>query len=183
MAGNGGLQKRDLLSLIGSLSHASKVVRSGRSFLRRLIDFSTTARQLDHYIRLNAEAKSDIEWWFQFAEAWNGVSLLSAWSPQPPRVTICSDASGSWDRWLQLQWAGTLEGSHISAKEPIVIAAALWGSQWKGKSVRALSDNTAAVAAINNQSSPIKEMAHMLRCLAFLMARCKFSLHAAHIPG
>ena len=32
-------RKRDLLSIIGSLSHACKVVRAGRSFLRRLIDF------------------------------------------------------------------------------------------------------------------------------------------------
>ncbi len=34
-------KKRDLLSLIGSLSHACKAVRAGRSFLRRLIDLST----------------------------------------------------------------------------------------------------------------------------------------------
>ena len=30
--------QRDLLSIIGSLSHASKVVKSGRAFTRRLID-------------------------------------------------------------------------------------------------------------------------------------------------
>ena len=31
-------RKRELLSLIGSLSHACKAVQAGRSFLRRLID-------------------------------------------------------------------------------------------------------------------------------------------------
>ena len=35
-------RKRDLLSIIGSLSHACKAVRAGRSFLRRLIDLSMT---------------------------------------------------------------------------------------------------------------------------------------------
>ena len=39
-------RKRDLLSLIGLLSHACKAVRAGRSFLRRLIDLSTIAKHL-----------------------------------------------------------------------------------------------------------------------------------------
>ena len=46
-------KKRELLSLIGLLSHACKVVRSGRSFLRRLIDLSTIPMHLEHYVRLN----------------------------------------------------------------------------------------------------------------------------------
>ena len=69
-------RKRDLLSLIGVLSHASKVVRNSRIFLRRLIDLSTTVEEPDHFIRLNNEAKSDIEWWFQFIRQWNGRAML-----------------------------------------------------------------------------------------------------------
>ncbi len=41
--------KRDLLSLIGHLQHACRVVPSGRSFLRRMINTSTYARQLYHH--------------------------------------------------------------------------------------------------------------------------------------
>lgn len=44
-------RKQELLSLIGSLSHTSTVVRAGRTFLRRLIDLSTKADHLDHFIR------------------------------------------------------------------------------------------------------------------------------------
>ena len=55
-------KKRDLLSLIGLLSHACKVVRSGRSFLRRLIDLSMVPKHLEHYVHLNSEVRSDIEW-------------------------------------------------------------------------------------------------------------------------
>ena len=62
--------KEELLSLIGSLSRACKAVRSGRAFLRRLIDLSTTASHLDHFIRLNQEARSDIEWWHTFVSSW-----------------------------------------------------------------------------------------------------------------
>ena len=49
-------RKRDLLSLIGSLSHACKVIRPGRIFLRRLIDLSTMAKNPEHFIHLNLDA-------------------------------------------------------------------------------------------------------------------------------
>ena len=45
--------KRQLLSLIGSLSFATKVIVPGRPFLSRLIKLSTTAHQLDHFVYLN----------------------------------------------------------------------------------------------------------------------------------
>ena len=66
--GKKACRKRDLLSIIGSLSHASKVVKSGRAFTRRQIDLSKSVRRRDHYVRLSREAKSDIEWWYRFAE-------------------------------------------------------------------------------------------------------------------
>ena len=52
--------KRDLLSLIGVLSHACKVVQAGRTFLHHLIDLSTCSVGLDRNIRLNLSARSDI---------------------------------------------------------------------------------------------------------------------------
>ena len=61
-------KKRELLSLIGLLSHACKEVRSGRSFLRRLIDLSTIPKHLEHYVHLNLEARSVIEWWAQYLQ-------------------------------------------------------------------------------------------------------------------
>ena len=67
------LQKRDLLSLIGSLAHTCKVTRLGRSFVHWLIDLSKSVTDLNYFVRLNAEARSDIEWWFRFADGCNGV--------------------------------------------------------------------------------------------------------------
>ena len=52
--------KRELLSLIGKLSFAAKVVPAGRLFLRRLIQLSTTVRKLHHHIHLNPEARADL---------------------------------------------------------------------------------------------------------------------------
>ena len=56
-------KKRELLSLIGKLSFASKVVPSGRIFLRRLIDISTSVEKLHYHLPLTQEAKLDMKWW------------------------------------------------------------------------------------------------------------------------
>ena len=45
--------KRELKSIIGSLSHACKVIKPGRSFLRRLIYLSKVVKRPNHYVRLN----------------------------------------------------------------------------------------------------------------------------------
>ncbi len=44
--------KRNLLSLIGKLAFAAKVVPPGRTFLRRLIDLSTTAHHASYPLSL-----------------------------------------------------------------------------------------------------------------------------------
>ena len=190
--GRKACKKRELLSLIGSLSHACKVIRAGRAFLRRLIDLSMKATRLDHFIRINAEARADLEWWFYFIGRWNGISLLSAVSIQPPAATIYSDASGNWgcgaicgSQWFQLKWDTRSDRWHISIKEltPIVISTAIWGRHFMGKTLLVRSDNSAAVAAINSQSSAVKEMTHLLRCLAFISARFQVHISALHVPG
>ena len=60
------LSKRELLSLIGQLHHACKVVRPGRRFLRRMISLSTIAKELHHHIRVNSSFRSDLAWWYTF---------------------------------------------------------------------------------------------------------------------
>ena len=190
--GRKACRKRELLSLIGSLSHACKAVRPGRAFLRRLIDLSSVVKHLDHYVRLSRSARSDIEWWYRFASKWNGSAMMSVVSRNQPDITVSSDASGSWgcgalcgSLWFQLKWAGAVVDSHITVKElvPIVIAAAIWGEQWAGSTVLANCDNAAVVAIINQGSSKDQECMHLMRCLSFIAAQFNFNLVAAHIKG
>ena len=47
--------ERELLSLLGHLNFASRVVRPGRSFVSYLIKLSTTVTELHHHVRLTAE--------------------------------------------------------------------------------------------------------------------------------
>ena len=184
--------KRDLLSIIGSLSHASKVVKSGRAFTRRLIDLSKSVKRPHHHVRLSREARSDIEWWYRFAEEWNGVSLLRAQNREHPEVIITSDASGTWGcgafcghQWFQLQWSTITQDAHITIKElvPIVLAGAIWGKNWYGQTVQARCDNAAVVAILNWGSSQDPEVMHLMRCLAFIQAKFQFYIFSSHIQG
>ena len=68
--------KRELLSLIGTLSFATKVVPAGRLFLRHLIDLSTTLDKLHHHIRHSAEGRADLAWWAHFLPSWNGRAMF-----------------------------------------------------------------------------------------------------------
>ena len=119
--GRKACKKRELLLLIGLLSHACKAVRAGRSFLRQLIDLSMMAKQLDHYIRISRDARSDIEWRYHFCLRWNGVSMMRSMSNHCTSVEVTSDASGSWgcgafsgSSWFKL---GLIFGrAHISQR-------------------------------------------------------------------
>ena len=188
--------RKELESLIGILNHACKVVRPGRSFLRRMIDLLTTtrgsaARQPHHRIRLNREFRADLAWWRTFAAVWNGVGLV----PNVPTLAdpeFASDASGAWGcgawwqhRWFQLQWDEQAAQLPIVIKEMllIVIAAAMWGRKWQGHLVTCHCDNQAVVAVLASRTSRLQHLMHLLRCLYFFEAYHGFQLKCIHIAG
>ena len=100
--------RKELESLIGLLNHACKVVRPGRTFLRRMLDLLHSVHRRPNSpvpIRLNQGFRADLAWWRLFLEVWNGVSFLL-----PPAYLPCmemtSDASGSWGcgAWHNCHW-------------------------------------------------------------------------------
>ena len=99
--------KRELLSLIGKLSFACKVVPSGRIFLRRLIELSTSVEKLHHHLPLTQEAKRDMKWWLDFLPQWPGKSLIleSHWTSNAS-MELFTDASGNegWGAYWAGQW-------------------------------------------------------------------------------
>ena len=56
-------RKLKSLSLIGKLSHACKVVQEVQIFLSKMIDYSTKAKNLEHWIKLTMEFQADLAWW------------------------------------------------------------------------------------------------------------------------
>ena len=56
-------KKMELLSCIGKLSFACKVVSSGRIFLCILFDINASVEKSHHYLPLTQEAKLDMKLW------------------------------------------------------------------------------------------------------------------------
>ncbi len=114
--------KRKLLSIIGKLAFAARVVPAGRLFLRRMIDLASTAKQLHHRIRLTHEARADLEWWHSFLPSWNGVAMFldPDWTPAED-MELFTDASGTLGygayyngSWLRAAWAPHQLPPHVS---------------------------------------------------------------------
>ena len=65
--------KRDLQRLTGLLQFATRVIKPGRPFLRRLYVLQDVGHHPTHNVRLNVAAQADIVWWHLFIEHWNGI--------------------------------------------------------------------------------------------------------------
>ena len=186
------IPKRELQSLTGLLQFATKVIRPGRPFLRRLYAMQDIGSHPDHFIRLNIPARADILWWKLFAEDWNGISMFWDVSNQSAEIQVTSDASGSWgcgafweSKWFHFSWPTSLQNVPIATKEliPIVVAAAVFGHQWRGHLVEFKVDNMAVVHVLNNTYSKDQHLMHLIRTLVFLAARFDFWFSASHIEG
>ena len=184
-------RQRELLSLIGKLAHACKVIRPGKIFLRRMIDLAHTVHRLEHWIRLSAEFQSDLWWWISFMELWNGKEQLSSLN-RAITVHVTSDASGSWgcgaawvNHWIQCKWDPLWAQVNIAAKEfvPIVLAAAVWGNHWRHHRVVVHCDNMAVVSIWAAQSSKHPLLMHLLRCMHFVCAYFDLDVQITHIKG
>ena len=151
--------KRELLSFIGKLSFAAKVVPAGRLFLRRLIDLSTTVAKLHHHIRITADARADVAWWARFLPSWNGVAMFldPSWT-DADTLNLFTDASGTrgfgayFDgSWFRGSWLAHQELSQRSIQWQelfaIVAAAHTWGHRLAGRRIRFHCDNQAVVHA------------------------------------
>ena len=82
-------------------------------------------------------------------------------------------------------WSGPISSKHIAVKElaPILVAAAAWGSDWKGALVQVQCDNMAVVEVINKGAARDRDIMQLMRCLAFLAAKGDFYVVASYIKG
>ncbi len=150
--------QKELLSVVGSLSFACKVVVSGRDFLSRLISRAYMVKELHHSVRITNCIRKDFKLWLRFLEHWNGRSLFLKDNKLREGEEFSTDASGSLGfggffkgQWFSQRWKTHQLAWSIEAKElfPIVVAAQVWGSSWKALQVVVRCDNASVVNAIN----------------------------------
>ena len=184
--------KKDLLSLIGSLSFAAKVVPPGRTFIRRLIDLSCTVSGLSDVITLDDEAKLDIHWWRSFVQEWNGRSFFHdlSWT-KSPQFELFTDASdigygGFYQgHWFFGEWENGLASEAIMVRElyPIALCCSLWGSEWSGRKLLFHCDNESVVVAWRKGTCRNRNAMALIRGMLAIAAKGNFILYIQHIAG
>ena len=185
--------KEELLSLIGTLSFMAKVVRACRTFLRRMIDFSTKVPHRRDTIQLDDGFRLDLQWWAAFTTPWSGHSffLLHHWTPAPDLHLFTDSSSeigfGAYlhGEWFNGRWSSDQASRSIQCKElyPIVVAALVWGRRWTTLKVRFHCDNQVVVACLTSSSSHCPHLMYLLRNLFLHCASNNFTVPARHIPG
>ena len=185
--------KRSLLSLIGKLSFATKVIPAGRIFLRRLLDLAHSVPSLETRLRISIDSALDINWWLTFASTWNGTAFFvePQWSPSPG-MELYTDASSEvgfgayWGgHWLQQRWPPALRHHSIQWKElyAIVMACEVWGQSWRRTRVLFHCDNMAVVQLWRSGLSKAPLLMHLVRALFFVAATNNFHVSITHIAG
>ena len=79
--GRRSAMKREILSLVGLLQHAAKVVRPGRTFVRHVYSVALRVRELGYFTKLNQGFRSDLYWWLAYLSArleWRQPSSTSS---------------------------------------------------------------------------------------------------------
>ena len=187
--------KRQLLSLIGRLMFVSRVVRSGRTFVRRLIELSKKVKHLHYKVKLNKDAQQDILWWIKYLPNWNGISVIPDQKCiSNTQLQLWTDASdvgyGAYfdGEWIQERFIGKkkqLAINSINWRElyAIVKAAATWGHLFVGKSVCFHCDNMSIVNILQKGTSKCPCIMKLVRALFYIGAKYDFVCTAVFIRG
>ena len=172
--------KSELQSLVGKLSFVSKCVRQSRLFLARILAMLRTVKRNHHHVKLSKEFFRDIHWWLRFIHVYNGVSIIpmSAWSS--PDAVFATDAclSGcgglTCHQFFHIEFPREVKDKFPSIHHlevlAILLAARLWGSQWRGLRLLVYCDNAAVVSSLNSGRVQDSILAACLRELWFLAA-------------
>ncbi len=185
--------KRELLSLIGKLSFASKIIPSSRTFIRRLIDLSKSVQKLSHHVSLNCDARSDIQWWVEFLPSWNGkYKILDPMTTYASSLNLFTDASGLLGfgvyyngKWISCKWPARFVNHSIQWKElfPIYVACFIWAPDFFGKRLVFHCDNLSVVNIWSSKTSKCPHLMSLLRKLFYISAEHNFTVNVKHIPG
>ena len=166
---------------------------SGRIFLRRLIDLSTTVKMLSHRISINKEAREDLRWWAEFLPTWNGrYKILEPTPTFSHTLKIFTDVSGRLGfgiyfdgHWLSQAWPQAIADNSIQWKElyPIYLTCLVWKKSFQGKRLLFHCDNQAMVDIWSSQTWKSPEPMALLHKLFFVSAQFEYTVNVRHIPG
>ena len=165
---------RQLQSLIGVLSFATRAVEGGRAFLRRLIDLTIGVKRPFHHIRITSEARKDIQAWMLFLREFDGLMYFRHinWSSSDT-ISLYTDSSNKGyaamfgSHWTYGTWPDTWKQYHITIKEmfPITLALSLWADKLRNHRIIFVTDNQAIAHCLLKHSSKDLTIMRLIRSL------------------
>ena len=105
--------KQELLSLLGHLNYACRVIPPGRAFISYLIELSKSVSKLHHHVYLSKECRLDLSIWVRFLQQWNGVSFF-----HDPNVTEAHDLELYTDAATSAGYGGYYKGAWFAEQWP-----------------------------------------------------------------
>ena len=185
--------KRDILKFLGKLNWCARVVRGGRTFMRRLIDLSSRLRSNHHRTWLSTEVRKDILWWHNGLKYFHGDTQFIQ-DIKPPKTSFTTDAcpiggggffGSDWFFTNFEQDFPDYKSEHINVLEllTVLVGARRWGHLWRGMHIRVFSDNSSTVYAINKGASRSPKFMRCLRELFWLGVIHDFRISAVHVKG
>ena len=186
--------KRELLSVIGKLQFAAKVVNNGHMFLRRLIHKSKSAKNLHYKIYIDDETLKDLRWWKKCIGSHNGVAWFNRCINPDNSVLVFTDASNEaaagviGNKWTLLQFVGKnawMKEKTIAWREllAVVLTIATFGGILRYCDVIMNIDNQAIQTCIENGKSKDPEIMALIRCLYFYCAIYNINYRAIHLSS
>lgn len=186
--------KRRLLSLLGHLNFAMRVIPQGRSFISRLLDLASSVPGLHDVLSLDDGCRSDLRFWSRLLDDWNGISFFYddvVYSSDSLRFYTDAAPSAGFGGYFQGQWfAGHWPPTFSPADSialyeiyPIAIACRVWGGLWTRKRISVLCDNQSVVDIINRGRSTCCQIMPLMRSITWSSVTHNFIITARHVPG
>ncbi len=195
LSDNSNCSKRELLSLLGYLNFAMRIIPQGRPFISHLLSPASSVYTLEDRISINQACHDELSLWITFLKQWNGLSFFyNNLISSPVDIQLFTDAAPSvgfggfyHGRWFASPWSpqlqDTTQSSALFELYPVVVAAFLWGKEWTANSILVHCDNEATVQCINKGRSHSHALMPLLRRLTWISACDQFIIIAKHVPG
>ncbi|XP_057175508.1 uncharacterized protein LOC130545160 [Triplophysa rosa] len=189
--------KRELLSILGHLNFAMRIILQGRPFVVHLLSLASSAHAQEDSIHLTSSCSDELSLWIKFLKQCNGMSFFyKDMVSLPVDIRLFTDVAPSvgfggfyQGRWFTSTWPPQLSlpqplaSSALFELYPLVVAAYLWGKEWSASSIIVHCVNEATVHCINKGRSHSPALIPFLRRLIGISACKQFILTGKHVPG
>ena len=182
------ISRRDLQSVLGRLLYIAKCIRPARLFVSRLLEKLRGSRR--PHINIDASMRADLEWFKEFAQAWNGIAVFPDSTPSKViLVDACLTGIGAaTTRSAYAHQVAPIQNplENITELEAINVAVALQtfiAESDRGKRITIYCDNMPAVLVLQSGKGKNKVLLEVARAAWMVQALFQVSIEYKHIPG